>query len=180
MIVTDVEPAAATVPLVGLPEKFTIPTPGDGLGMLHVNVLFPLLLMVSVAVALVPTCTSPNASSASSPVVLPDSEMMRVGVGAVGEQELVTAPTASSATTNTPDHHRAISVTVVIERSIRPPPPVSRCQPPASPTALDVTHAVPVDEQRVDIDDGDVVQPRLLHEAPGHTAEADDGDLRSY
>ena len=124
MIVTDVEPPAATVPLVGLPEKFTIPTPGGGLGMLHVNVLFPLLLMVSVAVALVPTCTSPNASS---PVVLPDSEMMRVGVGAVGEQELVTAPTASRATTNTPDHHQRRQL------------------------ALDVTHAVPVDEQRVDV-----------------------------
>jgi len=68
--------------------------------------------MVSIVVVLVPTCTSPNA-------ILPDSPMTRVGVGegvgvwvgvgAVGEeelspeQELVTAPTASSATTNTPD-----------------------------------------------------------------------------
>ena len=99
--VTDVEPPAATVPLVALAVKHPSPV----LSPLHVRVLLPLLLMVSVVVALVPTCTSPNA-------IVPDSPMTRVdvgvgvgegvgvwvGVGVVGEeelppeQELVTAP----------------------------------------------------------------------------------------
>ena len=99
-------PPAATVPLVALAVK----TPFPVLSPLHVSVLFPLLLRVSVVVVLVPTSTSPNA-------ILPDSPRMRVdvgegigvwvGVGAVGggelppEQELVTVPTTSATRTAT-------------------------------------------------------------------------------
>ena len=62
--------------------------------------------------------------------VVPVHVPVRLGtvcdVGAVGEelsppmpvpQELVTAPTASSATTNTPDHHRAITFMLVTEEA---------------------------------------------------------------
>ena len=70
---TFADPPAATVPLVALAVK----TPSPVLSPLHVRVLLPLLLMVSVVVALVPTCASPNA-------IVPDSPMMRVVVtGAV-------------------------------------------------------------------------------------------------
>ena len=65
---TFADPPAATLPLVALAVK----TPFPVLSPLHVSVLLPLLLRVSVVVALVPTCTSPNAR-------VPDSPRMRVG-----------------------------------------------------------------------------------------------------
>ena len=48
----------------------------------HVRVLLPLLLMVSVVVVFAPTCTSPNA-------ILPDSAMMRVAADVVATDEVV-------------------------------------------------------------------------------------------
>ena len=70
---TFADPPAATVPLLALAVKTPLPV----LSPLHVRRLLPLLLIVSVPDALVPSCTSPNAR-------FPDSPMMRVAVtGAV-------------------------------------------------------------------------------------------------
>ena len=69
---TFADPPAATVPLVALAVK----TPFPVLSPLHVRVLLPLLLMVSVVVALVSSSTSPNA-------ILPDSPRMRVSAATV-------------------------------------------------------------------------------------------------
>ena len=66
------DPPAATLPLVALAVK----TPFPVLSPLHVSGLLPVLLRVSVLVALVPTCTSPNAR-------LPDSPRTRVVVAVV-------------------------------------------------------------------------------------------------
>ena len=126
---TFADPPAATVPLVALGVK----TPSPVLSPLHVRVLLPLLLIVSVVVVFAPTCTSPNAR-------VPDSSITRVGVGvgvgvgegvgvwvdvgAVGgaasppEQELVTAPAASSAATNTLNNHRLRTLMLVINMSL--------------------------------------------------------------
>ena len=61
------DPPAATVPLVALAVTTAFPV----LSPLHLNLLSPVLLMVSVLDVLAPTSTSPNAR-------LPDSPRMRV------------------------------------------------------------------------------------------------------
>ena len=57
-----------TVPLVGLAVTSEIPV----LMPLHVSVLFPVLLIVSALVAVSPTATSPNATSADSAIMRVD------------------------------------------------------------------------------------------------------------
>ena len=86
---TFADPPAATVPLVALAVK----TPFPVLSPLHVRRLFPLLLRVSVVVALVSSSTSPNA-------IVPDSPMMRVGAAVpVPESVVVLVPLVASLVT---------------------------------------------------------------------------------
>ena len=85
---TFADPPAATLPLVALAVK----TPSPVLSPLHVRVLLPLLLRVSVVVALVPTCTSPNA-------IVPDSPRMRVAAMPVPESVVVLVPLVASLVT---------------------------------------------------------------------------------
>lgn len=109
LLVTCCDAPAAIVPLVQFGEN-TASKPLVNVIPLTASVEFPLFVMVSVAIAVCPTATFPNAKFPTNPII-------RVGVGAVGEvgdEPVVLLPPQDAAKMTSNAIHQDLNVDIFL------------------------------------------------------------------